>query len=129
MKEGCKDLFEVEDLIQWMKTKPESNSDSNETGNIQLKKCPKCIRTIRHTQSPNTFIQASLRDIEQVKKKTCGSDEANLQYQRNLYAKIEQLLESDSFVNDPLQLRYICNDMQSELKCAEPEAGPSHEER
>ena len=59
---------------------------------------------IRHTKALNKFLQASLRDIEQVKIKTYGSTETNIHNQIVLNSKVNEILKYESFDNDPLHL-------------------------
>lgn len=94
--EDCKHVIEVNGLIQWMNSEPDS-SESNSQNSIQFKKCPKCKTVIRHTRSLNTFIQASLRDIQEVKLKTYGHPRENRTTQLNLNRKSKDLLERGSF--------------------------------
>lgn len=134
--EDCKHHIEVDGLLHWMNSEPESSSDSNGNNNnnadrnsIQFKKCPKCKTIIRHTKSLNTFIQASLRDIQQVKLKTCGSLEANSRTQRTLFGKVNEILGDESFnnypfVNDPFYLRSIYKDILDKVKYTEPKSAP-----
>lgn len=128
--EDCKHVLEVNGLLNWMKTEPESdesNPDANNRNSIQLKKCPKCKTDIRHTKSLNTFIQASLRDIQQVKLKTCGDPEVNKVTQIILFEKVEEILKSNSFGNDTLHLKSIYEDIlkETQLKKSEMFAKPN----
>lgn len=127
--EDCKHIIEVNGLLRWMNSEPESNSDSNgnntnDQNSIQFKKCPKCNTIIRHTKSLNKFIQASLRDIQQVKLKTSGSPGANSRTQRTLFGKVDQILQSETFGADPFSLRSIYKDIHYEVKIVEPQPDP-----
>lgn len=129
--EDCKNcIIEVKGLIGWMTSEPESdesNPNANNRNSIQVKKCPKCNTVIRHTKSLNTFIQAGLRDIQQVKIKTCGDPEVNKATQRILCEKVEITLMNISFVNDPLNLKLIYEDLlkKTEFKKGEIFAKPN----
>lgn len=83
----CKHIIEVDGLMQWMRSEPgstESNATDSNQINIQLKKCPKCKTEIRNTNALNTFIQASLKDVQQVKLQTYGNRKDNLDMQNDL---------------------------------------------
>lgn len=117
--EDCKHVIEVTGLIRWLTTEPESvesNSGGNDRNSIQFKQCPKCKTIIRHTKSLNTFIQASLRDIQQVKLKTCGVPKENLNKQRILFGQVEAILKNVSFINDPLKLHSIYEEILNETR-------------
>lgn len=119
--EDCNHVIEVHGLIYWMNDKPqpdENNPNSANNGNsIQLKTCPKCKTVIRHTKSLNTFMQASLSDIQQVKLKTCGDPEENRMNQHILFEKVEEVLkDEESFANDLLNLRSIYKDIMISTK-------------
>lgn len=108
--DDCKHIIEVNGLIQWMNAKPESSSDSNDNNSIQLKKCPKCKTIIRSTKALNTYIQASLRDIQEVKLKVNGDRRTIRLAQETLYSKIDRILNDDNgerLRNDPLNIRSI----------------------
>lgn len=111
--QDCKHIIEVDGLIQWMKTEPESdpNSNGNTPNSIEFRKCPKCKTIIRHTKSLNTATQASLRDIQLVKLKTCGDPRTNKTTQENLFARVEKILNEETFTNDKLSLRTIFKDI------------------
>lgn len=113
-----------------MTSKPESdesNPDVNNRNCIQFKKCPKCKTIIRRTKSLNTFIQASLKDIQQVKLKTCGDPKVNKATQRILFEQVEENLKNRSFDKDPLQLKYIYEDIwkKTEFKKGQTFAKPN----
>lgn len=125
--EDCKHILEVTGLIDWMNAKSESISDingdnTNDRNSIQFKKCPKCNTIIRRTQSMNTYIQASLQDIHQVKLKTGGSAEENENAQRTLNETIKRILKYDSFNNDPLNLRGIYANLLNETELKGPKS-------
>lgn len=124
--EDCKHSIEVNGLLRWMKSEPESNSELNQNSqnSIQLKKCPKCTTIIRHTKSLNAFNQASLRDIQKVKIKTCGSPEANCRTQEILFGKVDAILQNKSLGNDPFNLRSIYQDIHREVKFTEIKSNP-----
>lgn len=93
--EDCKHIIEVQGLIHWMKSEPdaaESNSENANRSSIQLKKCPKCKTEIRNTKALNTFIQACLKDVHQVKLITCGRPLENRALQRDLNDKVKHIL-------------------------------------
>lgn len=116
--EDCKHVIEVKGLLLWMNQtdSSEPNSDGNNKISIQFKKCPKCKTIIRHTKALNTFIQASLRDIQQVKLKTCGEPKENKKTQRALFERVNEILKNGSFVNDPLNSFTIYKQIQDETK-------------
>lgn len=93
----CKHIIEVDSLIHWMNAEPETSESNSENGtrnSIQLKKCPKCKTEIRHTKALNTFIQASLKDVQQVKLKTYGTKNENRTLQRDLNKKAHRVLDA-----------------------------------
>lgn len=116
--EDCKHVIEVNGLIHWLNSEPDSNSDgsNNNKNSIQFQTCPKCKTVIRHTKSLNKFIQASLRDIQQVKVKTCGTPEVNKKTQQILFEKVKRILNADSFKNDSLHLRSIYESISEDTK-------------
>lgn len=119
--EDCKHVIEVKGLIGWMTSEPEadeSNPNASNRNSIQFKTCPKCKTIIRRTKALNTFIQASLRDIQQVKLKTCGDPMVNRATQRILFENVEEILMNTSFPNDRLHLKSIYQDIlkKTELK-------------
>lgn len=99
--------IEVNGLINWIKT----SSDSESSSSIQFKKCPKCSTTIKKTKSLNTYTQASLRDIQQVKLKTTGDPKANKILQDGLIERADAILQNTPMSNDMLILRSICADI------------------
>lgn len=108
--DDCKHVIEVNGLIRWMQSEPDStasNADSNNRNSIQFKKCPKCKTVIRHTKALNTFIQASLRDIHQVKLKTFGNPKENRSLQRDLNRKAGTILDSNLFRTKTVRLSAI----------------------
>lgn len=116
--EDCHHYYEVEGLIRMMKNVPESenheNSDNDESissNAIQFKTCPLCKVQIRHTKSLNTYIQASVQDIQQVKVKLYGSQAENEHSQNILYRKVQKILESEAFGNDPLDVKAVYLDV------------------
>lgn len=112
--QDCKHIIEVNGLIQWMKSEPDSsepNADGNNRNSIQFKKCPKCKTIIRHTKSLNTFIQASLRDIEMVKLKMCGHPKENKATQFELNKRVKEILDKQLFRTQTIQLSAIYMDL------------------
>lgn len=103
----------------WKKRKYNSNRDNynNERSSIQFKKCPKCKTPISHTTSLNTYIQASLRDIQEVKKKIHGSEKQKGDSQLDLHNRVSAIMENNS-VNghDPLHLNSIFKDIMEKTK-------------
>lgn len=116
--EDCKHVIEVEGLIGWMKADPEQDetSSNGNRNSIQFKKCPKCKTNIRCTKSLNTFIQASLRDIQQVKLKTCGVPKVNKMTQCHLFERVNAILENEPVNKDSLHLRSIYREILNETK-------------
>lgn len=108
--DDCGHVIEVKGLINWLKT----GSDSTESNrhSIQLKKCPKCKTEIRHTKALNTFIQASLHDVGQVKLKVYGDRKENVSLQRTLQEKCVQIFKEGLFKNNVVFLRGICGDIK-----------------
>lgn len=113
--EDCGHIIEVNGLIRWINS-DDSNSDPNNRNSIQFKNCPKCKTVIRSTKSLNTFIQASLRDIQQVKLKTRGHPKVNKKNQSKLFEKVKNILANESFGIDPLRLKYIYINILNETK-------------
>lgn len=117
--EDCKHVIEVEGLIRWMNRSESESTDSNSNDNnrnsIQFKTCPICKTIIRRTKSLNTFIQASLKDIQQVKIKTCGDRKTNRKTQKSLFDKVEKIVGQPNS-NDALGLRNIYKDIHKETK-------------
>lgn len=106
-----------------------NNNDSNSTNDInsiQFKVCPKCKTIIRLTKSLNTYIQASIRDVEQVKNNIWGKPEENEQFQSKLHKKIDDVLKNESFWNDPLCLKIIYKTMHKDTDCNKPKPKQLH---
>lgn len=117
--EDCKHTIEVGALIQWMTSAPESaehNSGGNNPKIVDLKKCPDCKIIIRNTRSLNTFIQASLKDIEQVKLKVCGDPKENKMVQRILNEKLKVILDRGSYKTETVSLRPLYLSLYSETE-------------
>lgn len=112
----CHHIIEVKPLIQWM------SIDQND-GSIQQKKCPRCTALIRHTKSLNKYIQASVRDIQAIKIKTFGDHHENMEMRNRLETKLKDVLNSQSFGNDPLRVRDIYietrNSLSESNKCTQ----------
>lgn len=92
--------------MRWMQSRP-GLTEFDSIQSIELKKCPICETSIRRTKSLNTFIQVSLRDIEQVKLKTWGDPKENKMSQSNLKRKTGKILDGKSFKVKMVQLRAI----------------------
>lgn len=127
--EDCKHVMEVNGLIQWMKTEPESSgidSMNNIQNGIQFKQCQKCQTIIRRTKSLNTFIQATLRDVDEVKLMASGNPKANGKIQCQLIRCIEGILKKQSN-HDLVLVRTVCriilNDLTEDLN-SEPKLKP-----
>lgn len=104
----CHYIIEVNSLIQWM------GKDQN-NGSIQYKKCPRCTALIRYTKSLNKYIQASVRDIQAIKIKTFGDPHENMDMRNRLETKVKDVLNSQSFGNDPLRVRNIYIEIRNSL--------------
>lgn len=114
--EDCPHAIEIDGLMRWMKSESESNSEENSQNSIQFKKCPKCKTIIRHTKALNTFIQASLRDIQQVKLKVCGDPKVNRNTQHALFERVKNILDNETFSNDPLRVKHIYKSIEHETE-------------
>lgn len=84
-------------------------------GSIQYKKCPSCTALIRHTKSLNKYIQASVRDIQVIKIKTSGDPHKNMDMRNRLETEVKNVLNSQSFGNDPLRVRNIYIEIRNSL--------------
>lgn len=91
----CKHHFEINGILEWMKTNTAAENESNNNSiSIQLKRCPKCNTTIRRTLLLNKYLQSGLRDIEIVKFKTYGNLKENGKLEKQLQTRIEQFDEN-----------------------------------
>lgn len=84
-----KHAIEVNGLLCWMKNSSKKPNLTNIFKSIQFKSCPKCTTVIRSTKVLNTFIQANINDIEQVKRKMHGDSKQDQTMQRSLYEKVK----------------------------------------
>lgn len=103
--------IEVNGLINWIN----SESSDSTSSSIQFKKCPKCSTTIRETKSLNTFTQASLRDIQQVKLKTTGDPKANRIMQDGLIVRVDEMIQNLPNSYDMPLVRSICKEIFNDL--------------
>lgn len=108
--EDCKHIIEANALVEWMEKRSELDSYANGSTS------PKCKTIIRRTKSLNTYIQASLRDIHEVKKKTRGKPKANEEMRGSLAEKITRVLKNESFDNDQLKLQDVYTNLLKQTK-------------
>lgn len=117
--QDCKHIIEVTILMEWLNTgsdSAENNSDGNSRKIDRFKKCPKCKNSIRRTKSLNNIIQASLRDIEEVKWKTCDDPEENKIIQLGLNRKTRAILKKQLFRTKSFRLRPIYANLNRETE-------------
>lgn len=122
--EDCNHTIEVTGLINWMNAEPDSTESNPGRSSIQLKKCPKCKTEIRHTKALNTFIQASLRDVQQVKLLTYGNLRENRALQRFLNEKTNRILDNGLFRNNVIHLSGIYAGIMHKTKFEERSFNP-----
>lgn len=72
-------------ILTWMKPEPTSTA-------IQLKRCPHCSTTIRHTKFLNRYIALTLRDIDKIKTIIHGSNTENKEKQKALIQNIKNVM-------------------------------------
>ncbi|KAE8575514.1 hypothetical protein XENTR_v10003856 [Xenopus tropicalis] len=87
--EDCGHIFERSGMDHYMTT----NNLSQEGINIKLKVCPKCQVPIRKNLRYGTFINRTLDEIEQVKKKIQGPEYERAETQQRLKDSLQQMVQ------------------------------------
>ncbi|OCT62801.1 NFX1-type zinc finger-containing protein 1 [Xenopus laevis] len=87
--EDCGHIFERSGMDQYVTT----DITSQEEMSIKLKVCPKCQTPIRKNLRYGTFINRTLDEIEQVKKKILGPEYERKETQQRLKDSLQQMVE------------------------------------